>query len=500
MESIVSFRQWQLHLPSNTLETKLTLWMHVSFQEIQSLLPIYFDRVHAFATPFYGFDTDALWQRQESTTSSSAPHNYHHPHNRTDSNVTITDFLRRQEKLGGPPTAVAVVLDAVATSNLHVERGFRLASAEAEFKNEEDARVLWPAVYLRSTLHLASSLSSSANTRHSPHSSGVFRSSHNSLLSGWSHGANNTLATNIMTAGNSPSGKADRKQSILSSSPASSQRNISVYQHHQSMLEYAPDTGQAMSWPHNDWESLVASLDKNADAQKALSSDTQHNRFEDKSAFDEDEAGAVATVVDEGTSLFPELPVPVTKPTIDGFRKKHGRYSTFHTVALSEWLNLVVMVKDEEEESRWHRRRNRLDDEEVHSFVSDVLAKKLCVSSIFSAESVISLRKKVKHEPSLSLPYNFAVTWANEKQVQDFLGDVKEFFGLRPVSPLAKDSTRSYNFYSTGNTSPRTPASRRSVILRSGLKYRLRQSLKTVPFDDSAAILFLGPDLASLLD
>jgi len=177
MEAVVNLRQWQLHLPSQKIDTNVARWMNKSFQEIRSLLPIYFDRTKTFATPLYGFDVALLDKRGSDTTTK-----------KTEWNAAVTDFLARQDKLSGPPTAVAVLLDGEGTSNLHVERGFCLsqpvaaslksglsdAEPKREASDENNARVLWPAVYLRSTLHLTPTTSRSTV---SSHGSGLIRSS-----------------------------------------------------------------------------------------------------------------------------------------------------------------------------------------------------------------------------------------------------------------------------------------------------------------------------------
>lgn len=497
METIVSLRQWQLHMPSTDVDTRLTRWLRKSFREIQSLLPVYFDRVQAFATPLYGFDTAALRQRQGNVAEADE--------NRTDWDVTISDFLRRQEKLGGPPTAVAVVLDAAAASNLHLERGFRFAPAETDSKKTEDARVLWPAVYLRSTLHLASSslLSSgpSMNVRSSPLNSGVFRSTQTSRIPSW------TSAHSGPMGGDSPSARGGRKHSmLLTSSPGLSQRKsaAAVAHHHQSVLEYAPDVGPATSWPHSDWDALVASLDKNESVGKAASVKLSSrgtpcgsvaDAVTDSYRYSSDEEETDGNV-NEGAALMMNVTLPapmMAPPPTDAFRKKDGHQSTFHEIALGDWLTLVVMVKDKEEESRWHRRRHRLDDEDIRVFLTNLLAKKLCAANIFSVENLSPLLKKETRESNLNIPCDGASTWASEKQLQDFLGEVKHAFGWRrPASNFLPNDIRSFSFYAN-MTTPSSPANlRRQSMIRGK-----RAGRDTTPFAESAAALFLGPDLAS---
>jgi len=176
---------------------------------------------------------------------------------------------------------------------------------------------------------------------------------------------------------------------------------------------------------------------------------------------------------------------------------KDKRQSTFHVVSIGECLNLVVMVK--EEESRWHLRRNRLEEEEIRDFLQD-LAEKLCISNVLSAHSVRErARDKGKDQqrtPKLHLPRDDNLTWADEKRIQDFLGELKEVFGLRPISPYMHDSSHSFNFYN-GRQSPRTPVNPRALAAARRRRQRQNVSLMTA-LPESAEALFLGPELAPL--
>ena len=94
----MSLRRFQtnVQIPART---RLEKWFDESCRLLISLLPIYFDRVAAFAKPLYGFEP-AL------PASSSSPF-------AKNWEAKVTEFLRKQDKGGGPPTAVAVVLDAL---------------------------------------------------------------------------------------------------------------------------------------------------------------------------------------------------------------------------------------------------------------------------------------------------------------------------------------------------------------------------------------------------
>jgi hypothetical protein len=467
--------------------------MHKAFQETMSLLPVYFDRVHAFATPFYGFDACALWQQQQQTHpgSSRSPdvHTY-----RTDWDAVIIDFLKRQEKLGGPSMALAIVLKAQATGNLHVERGFRLETV-AEAKEERDPRVLWPAVYLRSTMHLAAS---SYSVRSSPHNSGVLRLSQSSILSNWS-------SSNNGSAGGTTSSpfSINRKRPTSVTSPTASDRKstsgsiVSQQQHHYSVLEYAPDSGTATSWPHNDWDALVATLMENDAADAA--GQRINPKLRGIGYIGADNVGSSSGVVDDIAAPIFIAPFRDLSSRMASNRviKAFGRHSTFHAMALGDWLHVVVLVKDKEDDSRWHRRRVGMDDSEIRIFLSDSLACHLCPRGIFSSLNRAFALQIEMPEKRLTIPCSAGTSWANEKQVQDFLDTVKQIFGLRPVSPLAKESNRTYSFYGT----PRSPSSRGALVAANSRAERHRRLTKArqTKLSDSAVAFFLGPELAPSL-
>jgi hypothetical protein len=109
------------------------------------IMPVYFDRINAFASPLYGFDTTNLWA--ESRISDTY-------------DLEVLEFLRRHESKGGPPMAACIVVDAVRTHNLNFGRGL-LASHESSAKltPKEKERREWHAVYMRTTGHVGPSSS-----------------------------------------------------------------------------------------------------------------------------------------------------------------------------------------------------------------------------------------------------------------------------------------------------------------------------------------------------
>jgi hypothetical protein len=474
---MISLRKWQRFLPK-TKETRLSTWFHTSFQEVVSLLPLYMDRVRAFSGPLHGFDTTHLFQDAKL---------------RHDWDGAVMAFLKRQEKAGGPPTAVSIVLDAQSTSNLHVERGFWLAANAPEEKSPEEygARVLWPAVYLRSTIHLAAAAASAGFGSGLLRSSGV--TSKTSLLPSWSSA-----------------------EMVKSGSRNSELGQAALATNHWNVMEYGPDEGRAVhSWPHSEWDALMALLDNKSSLQidsdnfdlatsRVDANDVSHSRLAEEPVavtytdMDEDDdaktsSDSILALEEHGTSLFStsfEIPSPQMTPPQNANREKQhlSQQSTFHVVSLSAFLSMVVIVKGEEE-SRWHRRRSRLGDEEIRSFLDD-MASKLRVAKQFAPSRLPTVKSgDSSRAPRLKPLTEDMIGWTDDN-VKSFLKELKGSFGLRPANPL-QESLRVSSILSRCTLSPSsTPGASRS---------RRRRHWRSKPeMPESAAALFLGSDLATL--
>lgn len=107
MDTILTTRRIRVMLESLVTKTKLHEWFTIALHQIQSLLPLYFDRLRAHAIPLYGFNPSRLG------TSSV----------QTDYDAQIMNFLRRHEGA----MAISIVL---------------------EDQNDDS----WPAMYLRSSI------------------------------------------------------------------------------------------------------------------------------------------------------------------------------------------------------------------------------------------------------------------------------------------------------------------------------------------------------------
>jgi hypothetical protein len=477
---MVSLRKWKRLLPE-TCDTRLSQWFQTTFEEVVSLLPIYMDRVRAFSGPLYGFDSAPLFQNELL---------------RHDWDASVAEFLRRQEKAGGPPTAVAIVLDAKGTSNLHVERGFWLSGTNGitEEKKPEpsDTRVLWPAVYMRSTVHstaAASHRALSVSTASLRSSSGLLRasggggpSSRSSLLSNWSS---------------------------TSERAAPLTKSISTPWH---VMEYGPDEGNVInSWPHSEWEALVGALLDNKSSfmgldtgdmssNRVASDNTSPARLADEPVAvtyadleDEEEAKreSLFSVEEQAASLFSTSiePSPTSSPKVKHEQKQQ---STFHVVSLSPFLSMVVIIKGEQE-SLWHRRRSRLGDEEIRSFLDDI-ASKLRIARQFTPSRLPAVSFKVG-DMETRLKALAEVTDWNGKSVKSFVRQLKDTFGLRPT--LLQDGA--LNSTSLSRSSARSPSRRQpsTPAGRKRRKWRNKPAESALP--KSAAALFLGPELAFMV-
>ena len=518
MDTIISLRYWQLHLPSHDNDTMHSIYMNESFQRIRSLLPLYFDRTRTYANHCYGIDTSLLSKQDQSTSASK---NVHSDDNTectklNDHESIVVDFLYRQDKLGGPPMAIGIVLDATSTSNWHVERGFSMES-DMENRKSDDVRILWPAIYLRSTMHLPTPVP----PKNDAGGSGLFTSSQSSMLSNWATaGGSHGLAI----PGGSPFSISNRKQPLIGFSPTTTPPShrksktlpLSTAPHlplsdvtittesttatlHSKMhaLEYGPESGTVTSWPHTDWVSIARIL-----SEQNISEKLSHV------VIGEDESGESY----ENDRTYEEK---------DVVHETETELSTVYNLRLGPFLNLIVMVKVMDHNSRSsQRRQNQINPNDIKKFMKDVLGQKLRVSTIFSMAYVVPLMIALQPPPSketknrttassktkteLYLPTNSvgmlrlssSSFWSNEQQVQDFLSIIKSSFGLRPSSPIRRSSlkpNKHNNHPSLLWGTPRTP----TEVMKNFHQRRDPRSNSNRSETASAAMFFLGPELAS---
>ena len=460
--------QKHVHIPART---RLEKWFDETCRVLVSLLPIYFDRVAAFAKPLYGFEP------LPPVTSSTS----------RDWERMVIEFLRRQEKAGGPPTAVAVVLDAIGAENLHVERGFQIDHEEMKDVDsvELPELILWPAVYMRSTLHLGNSA-----TQHR---------THHGKASGSGGLKKRGSASQYSTEWLPSQGSSEHSSSRVFGS--SSTRNLDMDLHtappKNRVLEYGPDTGVATSWPHNEWTALVSILDISRVTDKGVISPNgleAPNVAKDSFRMAEE---LVAVTYRNDSDVAKELESDTSwKPTLEkavrifgvyanseinavdaqGIRDPGKQRSTFHIVSLSKYLSMVIMVKDEGE-SHFLRRRNPLSDEEIREFM-DSMAGFWNVSRLFSQDklpkALSNTRIELIHEE-----------W-DSANVDDLVHKTKSAFGLRPSSYPLTEGHRGISFLGRSSSPKKAPR-------------RARDASK-VDDSQSASEFFLGKELATLFD
>jgi hypothetical protein len=460
LSTLVNLRHCQRSLPLPA-RTPLQKWWHESYQALIALLPIYLDRTAAFTKPLYGFDAG--------TTSLNGWE------------IQVTDFLRKQERAGGPATAVAVVLDALGAGNLHMERGYQVQRKKVEDKGDSKdlpERTLWPAVYMRSTLHLDAAAAPIARSTGRTSGSGILRRG---------VGSSSKYSMSDFPSDNSAS-------RLFTSSARNVESDVHAAMPKSRVMEYGPDTGAATTWPHNEWSSLVSLLELSPDVDDGVGKDVPADQKESIRMAEEPVAVTYRqdAVADEKQEVEANKWMPreslekavrlfgvyassdinaVDRQTV---REHTKRQSTYHIVSLGTYVSLVVMVKSEEE-SHFLRRRSPLTDEEIRAFL-DRLALALRVSALFSPDRLpkpSNARIDLVHEE-----------WDRDK-LDELVHNIKSTFGLRPMNYPLGETHRRISFL--GRNSPKK-ASRRRVPVQAA--------------DDtqSAATLFLGSELANLFE
>jgi hypothetical protein len=459
--------------------TALDLWFRAAFLRFASFLPVYFDRTQAFSSALYGYDTGLFMQGKTIET---------------DWNAAVVEFLRRQK--GGSPMAVALVLDAGRAGTNHVEKGLQFTSllppsdATAEL---DEARVRWPAVYMRSTHRLSTASQPSSRPSLVHGSSGYLTStSQGSMLQNWS----------IVGSSSSVSG--------VSSVPTKAPLIFSKA----SVLEYAPDSGK-VGWPHSDWVRLSVLL-RNRQQQAPHSDDP--NVIDDETSTENTERGPLPSHASHDFSIsMHEMSSLMVVPT------SFDRPNAFHVCTVGDFLSLVAIVGSDGDEYRW-RRRTGLTDEEIRSYLFE-LASQLRVARSFTAimiprgeldermmKNLRATLKNTRKTKQLDVigcdasceSRNRARSSLTDETAQAILRDVKIAFGLRPVSPLAHDTLRS--------TTTLSPASRRILAQHASslapFRFRLTSGQlsdihegrqltgRSTADDESILRLFLGSDLA----
>jgi hypothetical protein len=411
-----------------------------------SIMPMYFDRINAFASPLYGFDTMHMW-------ADSKEQSEHY-------DSLVLDFLRKHESKGGPSMAICIVIDAVSTRNENFERGFVVPSesssnAPQQLTAAERQRKEWQAVYMRSTVHY--------NSTHSPHSRSP------------SHGGGSISTIMRRSKGssfrkgsrNSVGGEDDFTRSLANIiRPSSQDSSSATHSSQMSVMEY-PSVIGPVSWPYTEWSLLV-------DLVKEALMPTQDDGVQ-AVTYRQPESPKETAQEPTSTAFGLPPPVPVTPPP----PAKPKTDSSFHLVRLSEYIAMVAIVKCEDD-GKWHLRRTRgHTDEEIRVFLNE-MALKLKVSVVFDKDhSVENVKTNFRQNDPQTQERDLVSAWQQwdeSNTTQELLRELKKSFQLRPQSPYM-DNLRS-RFGKRARTSGRGNRKR-----------------DVVDYSESAMAYFLGPDL-----
>jgi hypothetical protein len=455
-------------------KTCIQVWMRQTLQRLIAMLPIIFDRIQAFSKPLYGF---------QALTPDCLPRGENYLGSSEDLESQVLDFLRRQDKAGGPSMAVSVVLDASALKLKKVERGLALNETTVNSTKQTDSDVVvsqWPAVYMRTTVHPSGSTHGSIldnmrrNTSRTDRSSMLGSRSHMDKSSCSNDGSSSTLRPWSNDATKHPAGDGKTELNVL---------------------EYAPESGgPSTAWPHTSWKSLVAVLTGTGE--------------DPDSPVEEASRPSILESFDHTSLRNLELELKsLTLPAWAGARNddilnegadrsslssrkilRNNDPTSLHISALSDYMWLVVMIKSGEE-SRWHRRRSsKVVEEEVGDFLAD-FAGRIRMAEWFKTVHAQELREtsiKINCLGSNLVDEIKEERIWNDEDIQIFLQSLKDAFRLRaPRNALTVPFKSSYRlgFRSTGTKSP---------------KFGRSFSRAPPPFPNlqiSAAAFFLGPDL-----
>lgn len=465
-ETILSAQKTKgsLNLSSNIC---LQVWFRQTLQHMVSILPVFFDRIGAFAKHLYGFENgppETSSQHGKKLGDSE------------DLESMILDFLRRQEK-AGPAMAITVVLDAEKTDNLRIERGFAIVDgpntdmSQSETHGSDTARFQWPAIYMRTTAHRAWPLPGTTTSgllggrrgrpgsrSHEDDSTRVIQAPSSNILRNWSNDG-------------SPPTTSGKRQN---------EKQLNV-------LEYAPELGSvASSWPHSSWSSLVAILTGTGESRNFEVQETS-----EASIFERFDRSSISTME---VDFLPKWPKSNSSTSMFSEEAPRSQPQTsLHIAALSDYMWLVVMVKVGED-NRWHRRRGKkVVEEEAREFLNK-LAPKLRVSDFFCASHAQKLRRATMKSFSFSSSSTYhdfdpvkamkqsSLTW-NQEDIEELLQYLKGAFRLRSPRSSLKSP---YNLGFGSRAFKKSPKFRHGPYPQPTLQA-------------SAVSFFLGPELAHMI-
>lgn len=307
METVLSAQRVKRNLDQICQKsTALAFWMKTTFQDFLTIMPIFFDRIHTFFPPLYGFDQQILLEETQQERSYSNGNGKP----LVDLDELVLGFLRKQEKAGGTETAVTIVLapdvkddndvtgnstnfimlpttsktDALQNTSKtlnglsqsqipahRVELGFAIngttenannrnpANGEQESHTSDSHRKRWPPIYMRSSTRLTSSLARTGSS-HSVASSRL------NLISGirrnsttFASSVSMTTSTGLMSQSSRTSWTSESPRSSPKLTSRSKKQTTPSLLTHGNVFEYEADSS-SQSWPHSEWDSLVKLL------------------------------------------------------------------------------------------------------------------------------------------------------------------------------------------------------------------------------------------------
>lgn len=446
----------------------LELWLRETLKGIIGTFPIIFDKVSAFAKPLYGFDEDMEVSNAAGDESSVTTFRTHFMADAFEAEVV--DALHKYERIGA--VSVAVVVDAVRTSNPRVESGFCPVDASASSRGggggggggtdiaigsdlEAATRQEFPAVYMRTlSAPIISSLPGSPRNVASPAQSPSTDISGGLLLVGRGMRRDTSRKDRLKRAGSlqyddastsSPQLLAGARKSWSTNnedaavgSPAPGRKKKAM-----NTLQYGSEDG---NWPHSEWTSLAAVLADCSDASVS--------------------------------------------------RLSHTHQTLYCVESLSDSMWLVAMMKNSEHAtSGWHWQSARPTTETVEDDLRDLvsnLAQMVRISDRFHAPSAQLFRDNFLDRSSDEIG-----TGLSEELKER--GFEKGEIGEEGIFRLIKNQLKVLAQVNSPNATPGSSSlPTRSRLLRRGRRGSTRN--RNTAHGESAAAFFLGRDLMHTID
>lgn len=467
----------------------LELWLQESLKAIVGSFPIIFDKVSAFAKPLYGFDEDMDTQPSAASPgggSESAAQVFRSTAIADAFEANVMEALHKYEKLGA--ISVAVVIDAMRTSNVRVEGGFSLVDRglpDTSADPEAAIRQQYPAVYLRTLGSVVSP--SPGSPRTAPGDAAIPPSPTNSsaglslvgrgmrrdgsrrerLLRGSSRGYENdeiAATSSPKTSHRSLRSWSTDDFSVQGSPTIKKKKHSNVMK----SLEYESEEGPGTlhgAWPHSEWTTLASVISANNEEEERTASLYNNHRLHP-----------------------PDLDLPSSSP---GPRLSYGHQTLYCIESVSESMWLVVIMKNLEQttSSGWHWQASRPTTENVEDNLRDLvtnLATMIRVADRFDDSSVQVFREKALERSSDEIGAGLA----EELKERGFeSGEIAE----EGIFRLIKNQLKLLAQVNSPNAARGSSLPTMSRLLRRGRQGKMQKGL--AGHAESAAALFLGREL-----